>query len=588
MRHYIISSICSLCLLLSGCNYLDTEPGDAISSDYFWETANAAALEQYCNLYYPKLIKGHGDPLAWNIGSMILAEYQSDVLLGSGASAITFGQNTKLTGNSDWSWSTVRGCNDFLQNYQRSPASEMDKNKYAGEILFFKAFDYYNKVRLFGDVPWYDSVLGKNDPELYKGRDSRQVVMASILKTINQTIKLLPRKTKVYRVSRDAALLLKARICLYEGTWRRYRDVEGDVEYLKEAYDAAGELMGYGYSLYEASGKQDSYFDLFIQNDYDSNPEVILSREYDPAINMGHQVSASVPNSEQGMSRDCFEEYLCATTGKSISTCGCHHPDMGYNAEMKNRDGRLLQTLCMPEKGSKYARFLFQENGGVIKGGAPNIFSILPNSDERTFYGASCTGYAVCKFYKASEHLVGNHKGGIDAPVMRYAEALLIRAEAGAELGEDPELDKTINLLRSRVGFTFKLTDHPVEDPNLVAKYPVIKGVDKNLIREIRRERCVELFAEGYRWDDICRWNVGTIAFNRERRGAKMDPTLYTATEIATIREQVGFDKDGFITPYSKRVTYSMNFTEKNYLYNIPLDEVSLNPKLLPQNPGWE
>ena len=255
MKQYIISFICFSCLLLSGCNYLDTEPGDAISGDYFWETANAAALEQYCNLYYPKLIKGHGDPLSWNVGAMIMADYQSDNILVSGGSSITYGQNTKLTSNSDWNWSTVRGCNSFLQNYQRSPASEMDKKKYAGEILFFKAFDYYNKVRLFGDVPWYDTALDKDDPDLYKGRDSRIVVMASILKTINQAIEFLPRKTKVYRVSRDAALLLKARICLYEGTWRRYRDMEGDVEYLKEAYNAAGELMDYGYSLYNSQGE---------------------------------------------------------------------------------------------------------------------------------------------------------------------------------------------------------------------------------------------------------------------------------------------------------------------------------------------
>ena len=168
---------------------------------------------------------------------------------------------------------------------------------------------------------------------------------------------------------------------------------------------------------------------------------------------------------------------------------------------------------------------------------------------------------------------------------MRYAEALLIRAEAGAELGEDPELDKTVNALRARAGFTFKLDENPLEDPDLVAKYPDIKGPNKNLIR---RERRVELFAEGYRWDDVCRWNVGEIVFNRVRRGAKMDPDLYTTDEIKTIRDQIGFDQDGFITPYAKKITYSMNFKAKNYLYNIPLDEISLNPNLLPQNPGWE
>lgn len=588
MKHYIISFVCLLSLLFSGCNYLETEPGDVIVGERFWETSNAASLEQYCNQYYPKLIKGHGDPLSWNLGPMISDEFQSDNLLSSGPNAVTFGQNLVLTQSDFWDWSIIRGCNVFLENYQKSPASDMDKKKYAGEILFFKALDYFNKVRLFGDVPWYDTALNKDDPDLFKGRDSRQIVMKNIVQLLDDAIEFLPKKTKVYRVSRGAALLLKARVCLYEGTWRRYRGIEGDVEYLEKAYDAAGKLMNFGYSLYESDDVNNCYFELFIQDNYNDNPEVILSREYDPSINMGNNISNSIPYSEMGMSRDCFEEYLCATTGKPISICGCHNPDMGYIAEMKNRDGRLLQTLCLPEAGSPYARYLFRNDGGKMNGGAPNIFSILPGSDKRTFYGASSTGYALCKFYKASEHLVGNHKGSIDCPVMRYAEVLLIRAEAGAELGKDPELNKTINALRARVGFKFQLDENPIEDPDLVVKYPNVKGANKNLIREIRRERRIELFAEGYRWDDVCRWNVGEVVYNRERRGAKMDPKLYTEKEIATIREQVGFDKDGFITPYTKRSPYTMNFKAKNYLYNIPLNEISLNPNLLPQNPGWE
>ena len=171
---------------------------------------------------------------------------------------------------------------------------------------------------------------------------------------------------------------------------------------------------------------------------------------------------------------------------------------------------------------------------------------------------------------------------------MRYAEALLIRAEAGAELGKDPELDKTVNALRKRAGFTHDLTMNPVEDPDLVAKYPNVTGPNANLIREIRRERRIELFAEGYRWDDVCRYNVGEIVYNRERRGAKLDPTLYSEDERQTIEDEIGIDPNGFITPYAKRVSFNMNFTNKYYLYNIPLNEISLNPNLLPQNPGWE
>ena len=590
MKLYIISFICLLCFLLGGCNYLETEPGDVITGNRFWETANAVALEQYCNIYYPKLIIGHGDPNGWDSGDMIKQEYQSDNLLGGGQNVYTFGQNSATTVNKNWDWETVRGCNAFLENYHRSPASELDKKKYAGEILFFKAFDYYNKVRLFGDVPWYDKVIDKKDPDLYKGRDSRVLVMDNILKTINQAIEFLPKKTQVSRVSRDAAMLLKARICLYEGTWRRYRNVEGDEAFLREAYETAGKLMlpEFGYSLYTEGGADHCYFNLFIQENYDNNPEIILSREYDPTVNMGNDVSQHLPMSIQGMSRDCFDEYLCSKTGLPTSVCGCHTPDIGYVAEMKNRDLRLVQTVCLPEKGSQYAHFLFREDGGVLRGGAPNIYGLLSASAERPFYSDTSTGYAVCKFFNSKEYLTQAHRGSIDSPVMRYAEVLLIRAEAGAELGEDPELSKTINALRARVGFSFELTDNPVEDPDLVAKYPEIKGPNKNLIREIRRKRRVELFAEGYRWDDVCRWNAGEVLYNRERRGARMDSNLYTANEIKLIKEKVGLDKDGFITPYAIRGTLKMNFTNKHYLFNIPLDEISLNPNLLPQNPGWE
>ena len=546
MKKYIFSCICILCLSLSGCDYLDTEPGDAISSDRFWETSNAAALEQYCNLYYPKLIKGHGDPLSWNIGNMIMQEYQSDNLLAAGASSITFGQNTVMTSSADWDWSTVRGCNAFLENYEKSPASDIDKKKFAGEILFFKAFDYFNKVCLFGEVPWYDSTLNKDNPELYKGRDSRDLVMTNILATINKAIEFLPRKTKVYRVSRDAALLLKARICLYEGTWRRYRNVEGDVKFLEEAYKASGELMGYGYELYKASGTDDSYFDLFIQDNYNDNSEVILSREYDPALNMGHNEPNSIPNSEQGMSRDCFEEYLCANTGKPISLCGCHNPNMGYNAEMKNRDGRLLQTVCLPESGSKYARFLYRTTGGLLKGGAPNIFSILPNSDTRTFYAASCTGYSVCKFYKASEHYVGNHKGGIDAPVMRYAEVLLTYAEARIQTkGWDAEVQKALNDLRDRCGM-----------PDVPTSLSKEEGLEL-----IANERRIELAAEGFRSDDMYRYS-----------------DEYWNKHINNV-EIAAPDGDNIIT---------MSWNPRMHLRPIPQTAIDLNPLLADdQNPGY-
>ncbi|MGI6073474.1 MAG: RagB/SusD family nutrient uptake outer membrane protein [Fermentimonas sp.] len=589
MKKYIYL-LTSVLLLLSSCNYLDVEPGDTITEDRFWSTANGVALEQYCHTYYPSLVIGHGNPNSWDPSPMIAGDLQSDNLLSGGANQIAYGKNVKSHTDGAWRWSVIRGCNAFLENYMRSPASPSEKRHYAGEIYFFKAWDYFNKMKRFGDVPWYDKVLDKKDPGLYKKRDSRVLVTDSILMCLDRAIEYLPKQTDVCKVSKDAALLLKARVCLYEGTWRRYRDMDGDEELLKIAYETAGELMKneYGHSLYIADGTEMSYFNLFIKDNYNGNSEIILSREYDPSVNMGHQISRQYPMSNYGMSRDCFEEYLCSKTGKPISICGCHNPHMGYLAEMMNRDKRLLQTVCVPDPNSPHAQYLYRKDGNSVKGGAPNIFNLFDGTNERPFYGASVTGYCVSKFYKTSEW-EGNEafKGSVDAPVMRYAEVLLIRAEAGAELGLDPELDKTINALRRRVGFPFDLTTDPIEDPDLVSKYPDIKGPNANLIREIRRERRIELFAEGYRWDDLCRWRAGVNLLNRERRGAIMDPKFYSQKEINMIKEKIGFDNDGFITPYAIRVTYKPSFTEKNYLFNIPIEETSLNPNLLPDNPGW-
>lgn len=588
-RYHILLTACTG-LLLASCNYLDVEPGDTITEDRFWTTANGVALEQYCHTYYPRLIVGHGDPRSYSTSPMFGGDIQSDNILGTGANQIAFGKNVKTQSDGAWNWSTIRGCNAFLANYKKTPANAIEQKHYAGEIYFFKAWDYFNKMKRFGDVPWYDKVLDKKDPGLYKKRDSRTLVTDSIIMCLDRAIEYLPMLTDVSKVSKDAALMLKARVCLYEGTWRRYRKMEGDEKLLKMAYDAAGELMRpeYKHSLYSEGGPDMCYFNLFIQDNYKGNPEIILAREYDPTVNMGHMISRSHPLSDMGMSRDCYEEYLCSNTGKPISICGCHNPKMGYLAEMTNRDGRLMQTICVPDADSKHAQYLYREDGGKKKGGVPNIFSLLNATDAHPFYGTSATGYCISKYYKESEwEGTEPFKGSIDAPVMRYAEVLLIRAEAGAELGLDPELDKTINALRQRVGFAHKLTEDPTEDPDLVAKYPDIVGANKNLIREIRRERRIELFAENARWDDLCRWHAAVNLLNRERRGMPMDPKFYTAKEIQMIKEKVGFDADGFITPYAIRVSYKPTFTEKNYLYNIPINEASLNPNLLPDNPGW-
>lgn len=576
-----------LFLAAQSCDVLDKEPLDSISTEQYFSTANEQALETYCNDLYPKLISGHGNPHEYNYG-MMETDFQSDDLMPWDNNSVAFSQNTISTSDDQWKWENIRACNAFLENYELSPTSEEVKQRYAGEILFFKCMDYFNKVRRFGDVPWYDHVLVPGDEDLYRARDSRTVVMANVLKDINQAIAWLPTKatTGVNRISKDAALALKARMCLFEGTFRRYHNIEGDAEFLQAAYDAAGELMKaeYGYSLFQGSAPGKAYHELFIQADYNSNPEIILSKEYDPAAGKGNNLTRQIGVGENpiGLSRDAVEDYLCAITGKPISICNCeghtHHTTL--IAELNNRDPRLLQTVCTPEAGD-YTYYL--------NGRRPDIGKYTSGSVS------SSTGYAVAKFYSAADFTTDHHQGTQDAPIFRYAEVLLVRAEAGAELGLDPELDKTVNALRERVGFTHHLTSNPTEDPVLVAKYPTIKGPNANLIREIRRERRVEMMAEGLRYYDLMRWACG-LRLNAPKLGiipdkatSENDPTAYNEADYNEIATNLGFAANGAIDVYTKRMTNPVpNFIEpKNYLFSIPTDEIGLNPNL-EQNTGWK
>lgn len=584
-----------LFLAAQSCEVLDKEPIDSINTEQYFSTANEQALETYCNDLYPKLIYGHGNANEYTFG-MLEADFRSDDLLPWDNNSVAFSQHTISTsdnggnngnGQGNWSWSNIRACNAFLANYELAPLSEEVKHRYAGEILFFKTLDYFTKVRRYGDVPWYDHVLLPGDKDLYRARDSRTVVMENMLKNINQAIDWLPAKTTtgVSRISKDAALALKARMCLFEGTFRRYHGIAGDTEYLQAAYEAAGELMkaDYGYALFQGSAPGKAYHELFVQADYASNPEIILAKEYDPSIGKGNNLTRQIGVGESpiGLSRDAVEDYLCATTGKPVSLCNCegHTRHTTLVAELNNRDPRLLQTVCSPEAGD-YTYYL--------AGRRPDIGKYTSGSVS------SSTGYAVAKFYNAVEFTTDHNKGTLDAPIFRYAEILLTRAEAAAELGLDPELDRTVNALRARVGFAHPLTTSPVEDPKLVAEYPVIKGPNANLIREIRRERRVEMLGEGQRYYDLMRWACG-LRLNAPKLGiipdkatGSDDPTAYSEADYEAIATNLGFAANGAVDVYTKRMTNPVpNFVEpKNYLFSIPTDEQGLNPNLT-QNSGW-
>ena len=116
-----------------------------------------------------------------------------------------------------------------------------------------------------------------------------------------------------------------------------------------------------------------------------------------------------------------------------------------------------------------------------------------------------------------------------------------------------------------------------VTDPN----WPNYGHTLTPIIYEVRRERTVELMAEGFRDDDLYRWRAHTLFDGDQPRGA-----FYNDGVVNTVAISTPVDSDGFLLPFFNFGNY--NFDEsKAYLNPLPLDELQLNPNL-EQNPGWE
>src|SRR5690606_866739 len=185
------------------------------------------------------------------------------------------------------------------------------------------------------------------------------------------------------------------------------------------------------------------------------------------------------------------------------------------------------------------------------------------------------TGYVIQKGYNPNMEYHVQQYEETPSILYRYGEVLLNYAEAKAELGEltQQDLDKTINLLRKRVGMPDLEIGNISPDPNW--SFPDLSP----MINEIRRERRVELMAEGFRWDDIARWAAADELIIGQR------PKGFKAAQLE--KNPFTVDSEGFLDPFQKAIPNGYGFVEgRDYLSSIPGSEIVLNPDLT-QNPGW-
>ena len=537
-----------LILLLAGCKKtLDLTPEDQISDASFWKTP--AHFELAANDFYYALKE---------VPQYI--DNNSDIAFGSGANPVSDGSYLPTANSSVWdnAYKNIRAINYLLQ---KAPGSNLGSaiDRPVGEAFFFRAYNYWNLVESFGGVPKIDKVLDVNSKELYLPRSTQSEIVDFMLDDLDSAFNKLPKQSglssaELGRATQGAVLALKARVALFQGTWAKYHGEGDGSKYINIAVDAAEKLVSSNeYALYTDQGAS-SYKYLFILKGDDSK-EVILARRY-YANRMVHNWTRELWFNYMVPTKNLADMYL-ATDGLPIDKSPRFQ---GYNtqtSEFQNRDPRMAMTFIVP--GST----IFFE-GGLMQPTYPGFSGS----------NATHTGYMIRKFLDETLEAT-QFQGEYDFKEFRYGEVLLILAEALYEKNgtiSDQDLDRTINLLRSRVNM-----------PALTNAFVTQNGL--TMLNEIRRERTIELAFEGFRRDDLRRWKTAESVLPQALKGVKFVGTEYQQKfPDLKIGTDIQVDNNGFIIadPASAR-----QFLPKHYLDPIPLQQIQLSGGKLQQNPGW-
>lgn len=579
-RIYNIIMIPALAFLLAGCD-LTLVPEDRVTPETYFKTATD--LELWSNHYYYALLDNGDNTARINADDMV------DKSMGSVIQGTRL-PSDKMDGANEWNWSELRKINYQLE-HSSNCSDEAARTQYDGVAYFFRAYFYYQKVLRFGDVPWYDKVLDSTDEEfLKKPREDRGVIMDHVMEDLDRAIEMLPSGRDVSRVTKWTALALKSRAALYEGTWRKYRNLPDADKYLEQAAESAGEFIKSSGYVLKTDGEE-PYRNLFCADDADAS-EVILARIYNfEILNLSNSIQFNVRNDAQGFTRRFLNHYLMADGSRFTDRKG--YETMTYVDEVKDRDPRLAQTVLCPGYVQKDA-------------GKPTLNDMT-----------SMTGYEPIKFVSSASHS-GASKGTLDWPLFRAAEVYLNYAEALAELGRltQDDLDKSVNVIRDRARMPHLIMDTANQNPDayLESCYPNVNdGSYKGVILEIRRERTVELVNEGFRQWDMFRWKEGAQMVNSTHRyygmwfpapglydmdgDGKNDLEIYKDVQQSkpsdglTVKK-IGSDiflsegDWGYVEAW-QNLTYEWD-EERDYLWPIPADQRVLTGGALTQNPGWK
>ena len=593
-KNIILYSFIALLSGTAGCSdMLDEYPLDAISPETYYN--NADELRSATNQFYgmfPGAASGYTE--------------SADVVCIFNLPAEVQGIRTVPTSGGGWNWEYLRAVNFYLSHSVR--CDDVDaREHFDGIARFFRAYFYFEKVKRFGEVPWFDRELSSTDPELFRPRDSRDFIMDKILDDLTYAINNISDKKDLYNVTHWTALALKSRICLFEGTFRKYHGIPGYEKFLNECATASKLFIDNApYAIYQTGAQP--YRDLFSSMNA-IEEEVILARDYDRSQNVMHEANANTLSptyGRPGMNKKIVNSYLMTNGDRFTDQPG--YETMQYYDEMQNRDPRLTQTVV-----------------------GPGYMRINSDKVESPNFSSSTTGYQITKWVTdaSGDGYLGSSN---DYILFRAAEVYLNYAEAKAELGTLTQEDLKISIkkIRDRVGMPNIDMDAANANPDpylcaLESGYQNVTGPNKGVILEIRRERTIELLLEGFRYYDIIRWKEGKV-FEQPYKGMyfpgltqgsgdnrydvfdmndgtvgdkeKVDICIYTGKKpsVKNIRKFYKLGDEFVLTDGDKGNIICHDIEkeprqwreDRDYLYPIPTQERLLSNGTLSQNPNWD
>lgn len=539
----ILLVLFSACLLVSCDDFLSTPPLDKITEEQWWQTEDQ--IRMMVDDCYSKIYTSSGDHL------IAFRDGYTDNAIWRGNTSVADGSLTAYTGlvKNEWKYSDIVHLNYVLQGLDNSsgtlPASL--EARYKAEVRFLRAFLYYDMIFYFGDIPLITKVLSVEESrETF--RQPRAEALSFILQELKEILVDLEKdhSEESGRVNPDVVNAFLARIYLHEK------------DYDKVLTHTEAVIKTNKYSLfrdYDNDPEKSSYEELFRPNADGNNQEVIFEKQYSSplkthALNRNLSFPSSPYKGWLGLHpvQDLVDEYECVA-GHPFHDCqslNCEYVEKragitaeGGYGEYEFRDPRLKSTLVTPG-------WEWKVNGEVV-----TVFGIEdPNSRDHISKEPFCTGFLVTKWVDLEGTEADGTRGHKNMTIIRYADILMMKAEALIEKGEN--LQEAANILND------------IRDRGGMPKNIVVTN-QQTMRQQLRHERRIEFAIEGLRYYDIVRWRICDEVKNKDVYGFAMK-------NDQGVRENIFMEK---------RV-----WKDYMYLWPVPQDARDLNENLT-QNPGW-